>query len=494
MNRWIIFLFFLLIENGFAYSKFVKGVYSLPITFDPIKMNDTSSLLVSNLIYEGLLKFTGYLEIKGAIAKNWTTSPDGKKLTFYLDKNKKFHNGKPVLASDVVFSLKRNLSNESLVRKFYDCIEGVNENTTGNGTKEIGIREKDSHTVEIILKYPFPAFLNVLAGATAKILPKSHLNDVFFNHPIGSGPFVYAHRSGNEITFVSNPSHERTSQKITHFVIRESPENEAILLAKKGKVHDLANWPLSSNNEIFKLGKRITSPVAATWIIGLNTKKEPFVKQDIRQKFKDDFDSEKFRSTFYPDAYPAFGYIPPGLPGYRANAKNDKEITPSKSSPTLIEIAIPIELESHKKMGTLIKEMMAKKGWRVKPVYLDWKTLMEGYTAKTLQAFLVSMNMDYPDPEFLLQNFESHNPDNFSGLNNPEIDHLLKIARMEKDRIKRKETNTKLIELIDNASVTINLFHPRANYWVSNCVKNFKSNILSDVYIDYSEIEIEDCK
>jgi hypothetical protein len=35
---------------------YVKALYSLPLSLDPIKMNDTASLAVGNLIYDGLLK------------------------------------------------------------------------------------------------------------------------------------------------------------------------------------------------------------------------------------------------------------------------------------------------------------------------------------------------------------------------------------------------------------------------------------------------------
>ena len=35
-----------------------KAVYSLPVTFDPVQMNDGASLIFSELVYEGLLRLT----------------------------------------------------------------------------------------------------------------------------------------------------------------------------------------------------------------------------------------------------------------------------------------------------------------------------------------------------------------------------------------------------------------------------------------------------
>ncbi len=109
-------------------------------------MNDTASLAVGNLIYDGLLKFSPSLKIEGALAESWSTSKDGKTLTFKLKKNIFFHNGDPVTAADAEFSLKRALSSESTVRKFYDSI------------KEI--RSVNDSTLVIELNCPFPPFLS----------------------------------------------------------------------------------------------------------------------------------------------------------------------------------------------------------------------------------------------------------------------------------------------------------------------------------------------
>src|SRR6185436_760187 len=48
------------------------------------------------------------------VAERWTRSPDGGTWTFYLRKGQKFHNGDPVTAHDVKFSLERKMSPESV--------------------------------------------------------------------------------------------------------------------------------------------------------------------------------------------------------------------------------------------------------------------------------------------------------------------------------------------------------------------------------------------
>ncbi len=155
-------------------------MFSLPLSLDPIKMNDTASLAAGNLIYDGLLKFSPSLEIQEALAESWSTSSDGKTLIFKLRHNIKFHDGTPITADDVIYSLARAVSPESTVRKYYDCIQGTDEKNGKQNITKVGIRAIDSNTIEIKLKRSFPAFISILAGATAKILPKKYKDNKSF--------------------------------------------------------------------------------------------------------------------------------------------------------------------------------------------------------------------------------------------------------------------------------------------------------------------------
>ena len=480
-----------------AYT-YVKSMYSLPLSLDPIKMNDVSSLAAANLIYDGLLKFTPSLDIEEALAESWATSTDGKTLTFKLRPNIKFHDGSPITADDVVYSLGRAISPESTVRKYYDCIQGADEKNGRHDITKVGIKALDALTVEIKLKNPFPAFISILAGATAKILPRKYKdNKAFFDSPVGSGAFRFISKDipNKKMTLEAYDSYYQGKSKIAKFVLLESSEEVATEMAKKNEIHDLVSWPLNPKDPVFQKGKKITSPVTATWIIGINTKTAPFNSLEVRKAFKESLDNEGFRKKFYPDAYQAFGYIPPGLPGY-IDGKVAKAV-PTKSSMLKVSkekvtIVIPQELADANEMKSFFENNLKEKGWNVEIVPMAWDKLMDGYVKKKHQAFLVSMNMDYPDAEFLLRNFESNNSDNFSGLSDKKLDALIGASRSEADKVKRAQLYKEAIKLLDESSVTVNLFHPRSNYWTSNCVNGLKANILSEVYIDYTKVSIDE--
>jgi ABC-type transport system substrate-binding protein len=120
--------------------------------------------------------------------------------------------------------------------------------------------------------------------------------------------------------------------------------------------------------------------------------------------------------------------------------------------------------------------------------------MMKHYEAKTLQSFLVSMIVDYPDSEFLLNNFASDNNDNYSGIKDKLIDSLLIRARTLKDRTKRFKVYSELANRVDDLALSANLFHSKPHYWVHKCIRGFKPNLLAVAYIDYRKVRFDsDC-
>src|SRR5258705_6614654 len=77
------------------------------------------------------------------VAERWQLAADGQSWTFYLRKGQRFHNGDPVTAQDVKFSLERVMSPESIssgaaaLRRAIDPIEVVDDLTVRVYTKGV---------------------------------------------------------------------------------------------------------------------------------------------------------------------------------------------------------------------------------------------------------------------------------------------------------------------------------------------------------------------
>ena len=473
---------------------YVKAIYSIPVSYDPIKMNDGASLIFSELVYEGLLRFTDDYGVQSGLANSWSTSKDGLKITFKLDPNARFHNGDVVTANDVKVSLSRNVSKESVVYKFYDVIKGAKNYHQNQSPSVDGLKVIDDSTIEIHLEKPFPPILYVLAGGTAKILPaKSLENKDFFKKPIGSGPFKIIEIEDNSIHLARHSQYHGEMPKISEMQLVSIDQSKAMDQAMVGEIHDLSSWPMSGSEDVFKIGQDINSVVADTWIIGLNTRIKPFNNLEVRKLFEKSINKDKFRKTFYPDAKPAFGYIPPSFPGHKKSSTT-KEFGRTSPPQDQITISIPAELARSNEMAQFLGDELSSKGWNIKVNAINWDKMMSDYSQKKLQAFLVSMIVDYPDSEFLLNNFESTNPDNFSGLKNDLIDSLIIKSRETKDRIERQMIQKRLADLIDEQTLSVNLFHSRAHYWIHRCVDGFKPNLLAVAYTDYRKVSFNsDC-
>ena len=65
------------------------------------------TLICASKIYQGLLEFSPTLEPRPLLAKSWDISPDKRTYTFHLQDGVQWHDGTPMTADDVVFSVMK---------------------------------------------------------------------------------------------------------------------------------------------------------------------------------------------------------------------------------------------------------------------------------------------------------------------------------------------------------------------------------------------------
>ena len=87
----------------------VIGSMGAPLTLDPALVQDATSAEYVVHLFSGLLGIDDKLQIVPDLAEKWDVSADGKTYTFSLRNNARFHDGRPVTAHDVKYSLERAL-------------------------------------------------------------------------------------------------------------------------------------------------------------------------------------------------------------------------------------------------------------------------------------------------------------------------------------------------------------------------------------------------
>lgn len=162
-----------------AETVFRLGIPADAVTLDPIGSSDTPSVSAQRLVYGTLVRpARNGTDIEPDLAEKWTVSPDGREYVFTL-RDAKFADGSPVTANDVAFSLRRAAAEKSDWARFFGSVADI--------------EAVDVRTVRIALNEPFTPLLSSLALAASAVLPAALVqNDPlgFFDHPIGSGPFV----------------------------------------------------------------------------------------------------------------------------------------------------------------------------------------------------------------------------------------------------------------------------------------------------------------
>jgi ABC-type transport system substrate-binding protein len=188
--------------------------------------NQGPTLVVASKIFEGLLTFSSTLEPIPLLAKSWTVSPDNREFVISLQENVTFHDGQPMTADDVVFSImKFHMEVSPRARGIFALIETC--------------EARDPHTVRIVLKQPFQPFLLMFDTTGCAIVPK-HLFDgqdyrtaPAVQRPTGTGPFKFAEwQRGNFVRLERNPNYWRPERPYLDSIIyRVVPDSQSRRLA-----------------------------------------------------------------------------------------------------------------------------------------------------------------------------------------------------------------------------------------------------------------------
>src|SRR5262245_7922670 len=80
---------------GTALNWSLEGIND-PNSLDPTKFTDAPVGQILGLIYGGLVRLDGKLQVAPDLAESWTISKDGKAYTFKLRDKAKFSDGSPV--------------------------------------------------------------------------------------------------------------------------------------------------------------------------------------------------------------------------------------------------------------------------------------------------------------------------------------------------------------------------------------------------------------
>src|SRR5262245_23672345 len=200
-----------------------------PTWFDPAEMPGIiTPYMVYYALHDAVLKPMPGNPYAPSLAESWSESKDGRTYEFVLRKGVKFHNGDPVTAEDVKFSIERYRG--ASAKPFKDRIAAV--------------ETPDPGRVRFRLKEPWPDFITFYTNTTGAgwIVPKKYVEKVgdegFKKAPVGAGPYKFvSFTPGVELILEASDQYWRKAPNVKRLVFKVITDDATRVAAlKRGEV------------------------------------------------------------------------------------------------------------------------------------------------------------------------------------------------------------------------------------------------------------------
>ncbi len=492
-------------------------------SLDPAAANNFENIWPVNLLYNGLLQMDDSLRVTPCIAKNWKISDDGLTYTFslrndiYFHDNKCFENekGRRVTAKDFVYSFNRLY--DARVSSAMSLLTNVDRSEKTNYK---GFSAINDTTLEIYLKAPFSAFLNVLTMKYFSVIPYEAIdfyNQDFRRNPVGTGPFMFKMwEEGTKLVMLKNPVY------FEYEGVNRLPYLDAVTVSfvkdKETAFMELLNgkYDMLSGADAFNINEVLDKDgnLKDKYLKNFNLQKSTFLKTDYLGVLVDDdmdlvkksplrikalrkaisyaFDREKLVKYFRNNiGYPSTaGFIPKGLPSFNENIVKGYTYDPEKVRQLLIEAGYPegkgmpeITLhtaDTYLEQTEFIQSQLADNNIPVKISVDKPSVLRQAVVGCEYNFFRKNWVCDYADEENFMSLFYSKNfapvGSNYTHYKNPEFDVLFDKAIKEQNQDIKNTLYQKMDQMLMDDLPIIPLYYDQVVRLVNKNISNLTTN------------------
>ena len=175
--------------------RYANNLHGPDDQMDPIVFTSGIDYTRGRATYNGLVQMRDNMALAPELAEEWSANADATEYTFKIRKGVEFHDGSPLTADDVVWSMNRHLGEDtpSVAKALFQSVQ--------EWTKV------DGHTVKAVLKTPDSDLPAKLTEKQAKI---AKMDTEDFKKGNGTGPFILeSFEAGVRSTHVRNPNYWR---------------------------------------------------------------------------------------------------------------------------------------------------------------------------------------------------------------------------------------------------------------------------------------------
>ena len=251
-------------------------------TLDPAYRTSSTDGLFQGLVSEQIVRLDENLTPTPHLAERWEANADGTEWTFHLRDGITFHDGKPFVAADVVYTFQRLLDPD------------VASPGAGGlpGLEPDGITAPDDRTVVMRLTQPNVDWPEAITNSHTRIVPEGATNADLAAQSLGTGAYRIDEFIPGEIStvFERNENYWQPDlPKVDFFEVITIPEVEAQLAAIRGGQIDILSRAPAAQLDALDAEPDImviSNPVGSSSVAYCQIDVPPFDNNDLRLAIK----------------------------------------------------------------------------------------------------------------------------------------------------------------------------------------------------------------
>jgi peptide/nickel transport system substrate-binding protein len=465
-----------------------------PLTFD-----NTQSYQIVHLLFRALARRDSTLSnYVPDLLESWTR-PDPNTVILKVRPNLKWHDGQPVTAEDIVFTIQ--LQQDSA--------------TTSPRQADVGsvtsARAIDSRTVEVKLNKTGPSTLNALLEVIP--VPRHLLQNVnpaemrfnqFSQKPVGNGLFRFGSwTKGQQIMVEANPDAPEGRPALDRIVVRVVPDATARLTQLLNGEADVTKVAPEQRAQLERApGVRLetAAQVRPAWV-AFNQQKAPVNDLAVRRAFLQAINREQIvQAQFGPQGTAALSPIAPGLREHSADVRpiaydpnaarqtleqagwrdtNGDGIREKGGQPLRIEMEVSSSDQMRKDMLIFMQQQLRQVGMDLTIREMERASWVERLRGRQFTASFWGWGWGPgvmgPNAEMLFHSRSiPPNGPNFAGYSNPKADQLIDQILVENDSTRARGLWRQLEQQVIDDAVYAPIFLDPEFYAVHQRFANVK--------------------
>ncbi len=473
-------------RSGPAYGDIlVEGSIGDASNLIPLLASDSASHNISNMVFNGLVKYDKDVNVVGDLAESWDITKNGLVITFHLRKGVRWHDGAPFTAEDVLYTYKVTIDPKTPTAYAEDFLKVKKAEVV------------DPYTFRVTYGKPYAPALTSWGAA---ILPKHLLagRDItrspLKRHPIGTGPYRFKEWvTGQKIVLESNPDYFEGRPYIDGQIVRIIPDMATMFLELRSRGIDSMNLtPLqftrqTENGYFFKNFNKYRYLSFSYIYLGFNLTNPLFKDKRVRQAIAYAIDKEDIiKGVLLGLGKPATGPFKPGTWPYNPNVRqypydsakakallaeagwrdvNGDGILEKDGRPFTFEIVINQGEEVRRKSAEIIQQRLSQVGMRVKIRTVEWSAFLKEFiNSRKFEATILGWTIPMDPDLYDVWHSSKTGPEqlNFISYANAEVDRLLEDGRSTFSQKERKRIYDRIQEILAEEQPYVFLYVPDA--------------------------------